>query len=79
MANAKKDKPYVVIVGCGKVGEKILDRLYHEDFLIAVIDNNAERVNDLVNQYDILGIVGNGASEDRIRKPAEGHIRTGFP
>ena len=66
MAKSQKEKPYVVIVGCGKVGEKILDRLYHEDFLIAVIDNNAERVNDLVNQYDILGIVGNGASEEAL-------------
>ena len=28
MAKAQKEKPYVVIVGCGKVGEKILDRLY---------------------------------------------------
>lgn len=63
---ARKDKPYVVIVGCGKVGEKILDRLYAEDFLIAVIDNNAARIGDLVNKYDILGIVGNGASEDAL-------------
>ena len=61
------DKPYVVISGCGKVGEKIVSMLYAEGFLIAVIDKNADRINDLVNQYDIRGIVANGASEEALK------------
>ncbi len=58
--------PYVIIAGCGKVGEKIVHVLNAENFSIAVIDWNAQRINDLVNQYDILGIVGNGASEEAL-------------
>ena len=60
--------PYVVIAGCGKVGEKIVKMLFEEKFNISVIDTNANRVNDLVNQYDILGVVGNGASEDALER-----------
>ena len=41
--------------------------LYAEGFLIAVIDKNADRINDLVNQYDIRGIVANGASEEALK------------
>ena len=40
------DKPYVVISGCGKVGEKIVSMLYAEGFLIAVIDKNADRIRE---------------------------------
>ncbi len=61
------ERPYVVIAGCGKVGEKIVSMLYQEDFAIAVIDKNADRVSDLVNKYDIRGITGNGASEEVLR------------
>ena len=53
----------IIIVGCGKVGQKIAEQLNMEDdHDITVIDINSEAIEDTVNRYDILGYVGNGAS-----------------
>ena len=65
---ANTDSPYVVIVGCGKVGQKIVSCLYEEKFSIAVIDNDADEVADIINEYDVLGVVGNGASEQALEE-----------
>ncbi len=64
----KKDEDIrVVICGCGKTGKTIVDKLYQEHFTIIVIDTDSERVNELVNKYDILGVTGNGASEETLK------------
>lgn len=53
----------IVIVGCGKVGQKIAEQLSFEpDHNITVVDINKSVVEDTINEYDILGVVGNGAS-----------------
>lgn len=52
----------IIIVGCGKVGSALLEHLTKEGHDITIIDKNAERVQDFVNMYDVMGIVGNGAS-----------------
>lgn len=52
----------IIIVGCGKVGSALLGHLTKEGHDITVIDKNAERVQDFANMYDVMGIVGNGAS-----------------
>lgn len=53
----------IIIVGCGKIGSALLERLCKEEAHdITVIDKNAERVQDFANLYDVMGIIGNGAS-----------------
>ena len=52
----------IIIVGCGKVGSTLVEQLIREEHDITIIDKNAERVQELANMYDIMGIVGNGAS-----------------
>ena len=52
----------IIIVGCGKVGSTITERLYSEGHDITVIDKNPAAVGALTDAYDIMGIVGNGAS-----------------
>lgn len=52
----------IIIVGCGKVGSTLLERLSKEGHDITIIDKNAERVQDLANLYDVMGLIGNGAS-----------------
>ncbi len=52
----------IIIVGCGKVGATIIERLIKEGHDITVIDNNAVRIQEITNAYDVMGIVGNGAS-----------------
>lgn len=52
----------IIIVGCGKIGSALLEHLSKEGHDITVIDKNSERVQDFANMYDVMGIVGNGAS-----------------
>ena len=52
----------IIVVGCGNVGSDLVDNLCKEGHDITVIDENEEAVNDLVNNLDVMGIVGNGAS-----------------
>lgn len=52
----------IIIVGCGGVGTVLIEQLSKEDHNITVIDQNAQSVQDAVDDYDVMGIVGNGAS-----------------
>ncbi len=52
----------IIIVGCGKVGRTLVDRLSKEGHDIVVIDQQHDRIEHLTNLYDIMGIQGNGAS-----------------
>lgn len=54
----------IVIIGLGKIGKSILSHIAKEGHDLCIIDNNSEVVNELVDQYDILGVSGNGASID---------------
>lgn len=61
----KKEKSQglnIIIVGCGKVGAAIVEQLSREGHDITVIDNDADKVQELSSQYDIMGVCGNGAS-----------------
>lgn len=52
----------IIIVGCGKVGETLAAVLSQEGYDITIIDKREDMVENLCNQYDIMGYVGNGAS-----------------
>ena len=57
----------IIIVGCGKVGRKLAERLSCEkDNDITVVDLSNNAVEDLINQYDIMGVIGNGANFDTL-------------
>lgn len=61
----KKQAPQglnIIIVGCGKVGATLAEQLSMEGHDITVIDKNPKRVQAITDQYDIMGVVGNGAS-----------------
>ncbi len=52
----------IIIVGCGKIGLSIIKQLVIEKHDITVIDKSAEVITDITNNYDVMGLVGNGAS-----------------
>ncbi len=52
----------IIIVGCGKVGQALAGQLSEEDNDITVIDVSAAKVNETAARYDVLGVVGNGAT-----------------
>lgn len=52
----------IIIVGCGKVGKTLAEELNKEDNEVTVIDRKYARVEEISNKYDVMGVVGNGAS-----------------
>lgn len=52
----------IIIVGCGSVGATLVEQLSAEGHDITVIDKNPAKVNELTDMYDIMGVIGNGAS-----------------
>ena len=54
----------IIIVGLGKVGEILTESLAKENHDLIVVDLDRDKINDVVNQYDVNGICGNGATAD---------------
>ncbi len=52
----------VMIVGCGKVGVALVERLTSEGHDVTMIDDNPAKIAQITNLYDIMGVCGNGAS-----------------
>ena len=52
----------IIIVGCGKVGSAIVSSLCGEENDITVIDVEQDKVKNLTSRYDVMGVVGNGAT-----------------
>ncbi len=52
----------IIIVGCGRVGEALAEQLNEEGNDIIVVDQNAAKVRSVAAKYDLLGIIGNGAT-----------------
>lgn len=60
--NPIREGLHIIIVGCGKVGITLVEQLSKEGHDITIIDKNAARVHEISSLYDVMGIVGNGAS-----------------
>ena len=55
----------IVIIGLGTIGKTILKSLAGEDgHTITIIDVDKDKVEALIERYDVLGVVGNGACVD---------------
>ncbi|MBQ8797682.1 MAG: Trk system potassium transporter TrkA [Oscillospiraceae bacterium] len=54
----------IVIIGLGTIGKTILKNLSSERHTITIIDENKHRIENLIEKYDVMGVVGNGASMD---------------
>lgn len=59
----------IVIIGLGTIGKTILKALSEEKHTITIIDDNKDKVDALIEKYDISAVVGNGACLD-IQKEA---------
>ncbi len=54
----------IVIIGLGTIGRTVLRSLSGEDHTITVIDEDKDKVEKLIERYDVFGVVGNGACMD---------------
>lgn len=52
----------IIVVGCGKVGYAVAKALVAEQHDVVVIDDNSSRIENITNNVDVMGVVGNGAS-----------------
>lgn len=58
----KKHNLNVIIVGIGKVGVTLVEKLTKEGNDVTIIDKSPSVVQSVSNLYDVMGVVGNGAS-----------------
>ena len=61
-AKKKQDTLNIIIVGGGKVGHTLTEQLVREGHDITVVDTDARVIADMTELFDIMGVVGNGAS-----------------
>lgn len=64
---------YIVVIGLGKVGQLLTHYLSNEGHDVVVIDQNHKKVENTVNQYDVLGICGNGANYNILKEAGVEH------
>ena len=54
----------IVIIGLGTIGKTVLRSLSGMDHTITIIDEDKDKVESLIEKYDVFGVVGNGACLD---------------
>jgi trk system potassium uptake protein TrkA len=54
----------IIIIGAGKMGLTLVRQLSKEGHNIVVVDNNKKVVEKTVNDFDVMGIYGNGADHE---------------
>ncbi len=52
----------IIIVGCGKVGLELAERLSNEGHAVTMMDTNASLMQKALAPLDVQGVVGNGTS-----------------
>lgn len=52
----------IIVIGCGTIGKTIVEHVSKEGHNIVVIDSDKDKVEDIIERYDVVGVVGNGAS-----------------
>ena len=52
----------IVIIGLGTIGHTVLKNLSEKNHSITIIDESKELIESLIEQYDVQGVIGNGAS-----------------
>lgn len=58
----------IIVVGAGKVGDTLVNRLADEGHDLVIIDKNAERLSQLADACDCMCITGSGASHETLEE-----------
>lgn len=54
----------IVLIGLGTIGRTILSSLSGEGHSVTIVDESKEKVESLIERFDVMGVVGNGACRD---------------
>lgn len=52
----------IILAGCGKVGNALVHKLLDEGHDLTVIDTDAAKIQNIMEEVDVMGVVGNGSS-----------------
>ncbi|MBQ8657792.1 MAG: Trk system potassium transporter TrkA [Clostridia bacterium] len=52
----------IIIVGCGRVGQTLAEKLNADGNDVTVIDTSSEKIRSVTDRCDVMGVVGNGAT-----------------
>ena len=52
----------IIVIGCGTIGKTVIGHISKERHNTIIIDNDKDVVEKLIEKYDVMGVVGNGAS-----------------
>lgn len=52
----------IIIVGCGKIGQNLAEQLGEQGNNITVVDISPDKVQEVSTRFDVMGVVGNGAT-----------------
>ncbi|MBE6639469.1 MAG: Trk system potassium transporter TrkA [Ruminococcaceae bacterium] len=58
----------IIIIGLGTTGRTILKSLSSEGHTITIIDENKDKIEHLIEKYDVSAVVGNGARLDILQE-----------
>ena len=50
----------IIVVGCGKIGSKIVQSLVEEGHDVVAVDNNSTVLESITNIYDVMTVCGSG-------------------
>ena len=53
----------IIIIGCGRFGKNLAEKLNADGNQVTVVDMEAAKVEAIASRCDIMGIVGNGATQ----------------
>ena len=57
----------IIVVGVGKVGYTVAEQLSQEEHDITIIDVDEDVINDTLQDIDVIGIIGNGATRKSLQ------------
>lgn len=63
----------IIIVGCGNVGSTLAEKLRNENHDIVIIDKSRARVEQITDEQDVLGVVGDGLNYQILQKAGIEH------
>lgn len=54
----------IVLIGCGTIGRTVIEHAIKEKHNITIVDDDKRKVEELIERFDVMGVVGNGACID---------------
>ena len=52
----------IIIVGCGRFGQTLAEKLVADKNDVTVIDLSADKIRHVTSRCDVMGVIGNGAT-----------------